>query len=123
MFLCARTVDISQSGVRLAGVMEPTRLGEVFEIRCRDREAPFQVVWVGSPGTAADGEIGVECLTPEVNIWGLAPSQQADEELPPNEIAVASAGQTRLLPQELISCRRACGAAGSIRYRGRSPPD
>ena len=104
-FRCARTVDISKSGARLAGVMEPTRLGEVVEIRCRDREAPFQVVWVGSSGTAADGEVGVECLTPEVNIWGLDPSQQADEELPPNEVAVASAVQTRLLPQELLQLR------------------
>jgi hypothetical protein len=104
-FRCARTVDISKSRARLAGVMEATRLGEVFEIRCGDRKAPFQVVWLGSPGTAAHGEVGVECLTPEVNIWGLDPSQQADEELPPNEVAVASAVQTRLLPQELRQLR------------------
>jgi serine phosphatase RsbU (regulator of sigma subunit) len=98
-------VDVSKSGARLAGVMEPTRLGELFEIRCRDREAPFQVVWMGAPGTAAHGEIGVECLTPEVNIWGLDPSQQADEELLRGEVAVASAVQTRLLPQERIQLR------------------
>jgi hypothetical protein len=102
---CARTVDISKSGARLAGIVEPTRLGEVFEILCQGREAPFQVVWVGAPGTAADGEVGVECLTPDVNIWGLDPSQQTDEELPPSEIAVASAVQTRLLPQELLQLR------------------
>jgi serine phosphatase RsbU (regulator of sigma subunit) len=81
------------------------KLGEVLHIRCGDREAPFQVVWASSPGAAADGQAGVECLTPEVNIWGLDPSQQTDEELAPNDIAVASAVQTRLLPQELIQLK------------------
>jgi hypothetical protein len=100
---CVHTVDISKSGARLAGFTEPMKLGEVLDIRCGDLEAPFQVVWVGSPA-ATDAGVGVECLTPEVNIWGLDPSEQTEEELP-NEIAVASRVQTRLLPQELIQLK------------------
>ncbi len=99
----AHTVDVSKSGARLAGIREPMRLGDFLDIRCGDLEAPFQVVWAGSP--AADGQIGVESLTPEVNIWGLDPSQQTEDELRPNEIAVASVVQTRLLPQELVQLR------------------
>ena len=102
---CAHTVDISKSGARLAGFTDSMKLGEVLHIRCGDREAPFQVVWASSPGAATDGQAGVECLTPEVNIWGLDPSQQTDEELAPNDIAVASAVQTRLLPQEPIQLK------------------
>jgi len=105
---CAHTVDISRSGARLAGLAEVMKLGEVLDIRCGEQEAPFQVVWVGSP--AADGQIGVESLTPEVNNWGVDRSEQTEEEHP-NEIAVASAVQTRLLPQELVLLR-------TLDYRG-----
>jgi Stage II sporulation protein E (SpoIIE)/PilZ domain len=105
----AHTVDVSKSGARLAGLTEPMRLGDFLDIRCGDLEARFQVVWAGSP--AADGQIGIESLAPEVNIWGLDPSQQTEDELRPNEIAVASAVQTRLLPQELVQLR-------TLDYRG-----
>jgi serine phosphatase RsbU (regulator of sigma subunit) len=98
-------VDISKLGARLAGLTEAMRLGEVLDIRCGEREAMFKVVWVSSPGAAADGQIGVESLTPEINICGLDPSQQTEEELPSNELAVASEVQTRLLPQEIVQLR------------------
>jgi len=96
----AHTVDISNSGARLAGLEEPLSLGEIIEIDCDRRNAVFQVVWSGSPGQATEGQVGVACLTPEANIWGLDLSRQTDEEPGPQEIVVARAVQTRLLPQE-----------------------
>ena len=99
----AHTVDISNSGARLAGLAgleEPLSLGEIIEIDCDRRNAAFQVVWIGSPGQATEGQAGVACLTPEANIWGLDLSRQTAEEPSPQEIAVARAVQTRLLPQE-----------------------
>ena len=96
------TVDISRSGAHLAGLAEQMEPGEVLEIRYGNREAPFQVIWAGSPGTAGHGQVGVECLTPEANVWELDPSRQMDEEPRPKEIAVAAAVQTRFLPQELV---------------------
>ena len=96
----AHTVDISNSGARLAGLEERLSLGEIIEIDCDRRHAAFQVVWIGSPGQATEGQVGVACLTPEANIWGLDLSRQTDEEPLPQEIAVARAVQTRLLPQE-----------------------
>jgi Stage II sporulation protein E (SpoIIE) len=105
------TVDASKSGARLAGCTELMRIGEVLDIRCGDQEAPFHVVWVGSPGAAAEGQVGVESLTPEVNIWGLDLSQETEEQLRPNELAVACAVQTRLLPQEQVQLR-------TLDYRG-----
>jgi len=101
----ARTVDISKSGARLAGFPEQVEIGEVIEIRYGNREAPFQVIWAGAPYTAGQGEFGVECLTPEANIWQLDLSRQTDEDPVPKEIAVASAVQSRLLPQELVHLR------------------
>jgi hypothetical protein len=96
----AHTVDISNSGARLAGLEEPLSLGEIIEIDCDRRNAAFQVVWIGSPGQATEDQVGVACLTPAANIWGLDLSRQTDEELLLQEIAVARAVQTRLLPQE-----------------------
>ena len=63
------------------------------------------MVWIGSPGQATEGQAGVACLTPEANIWGLDLSRQTDEEPLPQEIAVARAVQTRLLPQEFPPLR------------------
>ena len=107
----ARTLDIANSGARLAGLEEPLSLGEIIEIDCDGRSAVFQVVWIGSPGQATEGQAGVACLTPEANIWGLDLSRQTDEEPLPQEIAVARAVQTRLLPQEFPPLQ-------TLEYRG-----
>lgn len=108
---CAHTVDISRTGARLAGITRPMRLGEILDIRCGDREASFYVVWVASAATDAYGQIGVESLTPEVNVWGLDASRHSSENLPAGEIAVASAVQNRMLPQELVQLK-------TLDYRG-----
>src|SRR2546428_3622021 len=107
----ARTLDIANSGARLAGLEEPLSLGEIIEIDCDGRNAVFQVVWIGSPGQATEGQAGVACLTPEANIWGLDLSRQTDEEPLPQEIAVARAVQTRLLHQEFPPLQ-------TLEYRG-----
>jgi Stage II sporulation protein E (SpoIIE) len=107
----AHTVDIANSGARLADLREPLSLGEIIEVDCDRRNAVFRVVWIGSPGRATQGQAGITCLTPETNIWGLHLSQQMDDEPLPQEIAVARAVQTRLLPQEFPPLQ-------TLEYRG-----
>jgi hypothetical protein len=97
----AHTLDISNMGARLAGLEKSFTPGEVVEIHCGRRSAPFRVVWNGSPRTATEGQAGVECLTPEANIWDLELSNQADDEPLLQEIAVARTVQSRLFPQEM----------------------
>jgi hypothetical protein len=106
----AHTVDISNSGAHLAGLQEPLNLGEIIEIDCDRRNAAFQVVWIGSRGQATENQAGVARLT-EANIWGLDLSRQTDEEPLSQEIAVARAVQTRLLPQEFPPLQ-------TLEYRG-----
>ena len=106
----AHTVDISNSGAHLAGLQEPLSLDEIIEIDCDRRNAAFQVVWIGSRGQATEDQAGVACLT-DANIWGLDLSRQTDEEPLPQEIAVARAVQTRLLPQEFPPLQ-------TLEYRG-----
>ncbi len=96
----AQTVDISVLGSRLMGAGGRLRLGEVIEICCRQRRAVFRVVWVGDPGTPTEGQSGVECLNPENNIWDLDLSEQTDDEPLLQEIAVARAVQSKLMPRD-----------------------
>ena len=51
--LLARTVDISNSGARIAGLEEPLERGEVVMLECGDRNASFRVVWIGARDTTS----------------------------------------------------------------------
>lgn len=92
----AHTVDISNSGMQLAGLEEPLVLGEVLTAECGNRRAPFRVVWTGAPGTATDGHAGLVCLVPEAEFWTLSPAQLENDEL----LSRARVVQCGLLPQE-----------------------
>jgi Stage II sporulation protein E (SpoIIE) len=98
-FWPAYTVDVSSLGARLAGLGERVKTGEVLEIRCDQRKAVFRVVWVGLPGTRIEGQTGVECLSPEINIWDLDWSERTYDEPLLQEIAVARTVQGNLLPR------------------------
>ena len=100
LFRSAHTIDISTFGARLAGIDEAPKLGEFLDIRCGDREAVFRVIWLGLPNTPTAGQVGVECLTPELNIWDLDLSARSDDEPLLQEIAVAHAVQRKLFPRE-----------------------
>jgi stage II sporulation SpoE-like protein len=95
-----RTLDVSFSGGRLAGVSQELELGEVLELRCNGSKAAFRVAWIGSPGTPTANQAGVECLAPEANVWGLDLYQPTDEEPLLRELTAARAVQKKLLPQE-----------------------
>jgi hypothetical protein len=96
----AYTVDISIRGARLTGGAERLRLGDIVEVCCGLQRAVFRVVWVGIAGTPTEGQSGIECLNPENNIWDLDLSEQTDDEPLLQEIAVARAVQSNLMPRE-----------------------
>ena len=77
----AYTVDISKNGARLQGVSSLTRSGQVIEVKRRwHGKARYRVVWVGQIGLEHASQIGICCLEPEKNIWGvLLPESEADE--------------------------------------------
>lgn len=101
----AHTVDISTLGARLAHFDESLKLGEIVEVRCGNRQAVFRVAWVGLPGTRIAGHTGLECLSPETNIWDLDLSTRTDDEPLLQEIAVARAVQRNLLPRQKPALR------------------
>ena len=96
----AHTVDISLRGARLLSPPKSLSLGEFVNVRYGPSEAVFRVVWVGVPGSATDGQAGVECLSPESNIWDLDLSARTDDGPLLQEIVVARAVQRRFFPRE-----------------------
>jgi hypothetical protein len=72
------TVDISQHGARLKGLPYWNAPGETIGVRCGAEKARFKVVWIGQPGTAQQGQVGLHCLEPGKFIWGIsAPTTEA----------------------------------------------
>jgi serine phosphatase RsbU (regulator of sigma subunit)/CheY-like chemotaxis protein len=92
----AHTIDISNSGARIAGLEEPLEPGEIVKVECGNREAPFRVVWIGVRGTDSAGQVGLECLAANANLWKLDLRQLEGNE----PLLRARVVQRGLLPQQ-----------------------
>jgi len=58
----AHTVDISSMGARLEGLTRSVALGTVLGVQHGAAAARFRVLWVGEPGSARAGQVGVRCV-------------------------------------------------------------
>jgi hypothetical protein len=67
----AYSIDISKSGACLEGVGLVMVPGTTIEVSRRWRKALFRVVWTGKRGTAQASQIGIQCLEPGKNLWGI----------------------------------------------------
>jgi hypothetical protein len=68
----AYSVDLSKNGARLDGVGYLAKPGAIVEVKRRwHGMARYRVVWVGHVGTEQANQIGLICLDPERNLWGL----------------------------------------------------
>jgi serine phosphatase RsbU (regulator of sigma subunit) len=74
--------------------------GEFLQARYAQREAVFRVTWVGLPGSPSEGHVGVECLSPESELWDVDFSSHTDDEPLLQEIVIARAVQRKLFPRE-----------------------
>lgn len=95
----ANTVDISSRGARLADSGDRVKLGEFLDVRYGPREAIFRVVWIGPPSMPTEGNLGLECLSPETNVWDFDLSARTDDEPLMQEIVVAHNVQRQLFPR------------------------
>jgi hypothetical protein len=66
------TVDVSREGAKLIGVRAQIKIGEIVGIRHELKKSRFSVKWVGQRGTAHEGQIRVQNITPENNIWDVS---------------------------------------------------
>ena len=67
----ARTIDITRTGARITGIDHICQKGDVIGIQHGEQKARFRVVWVGNPGSAKAGQVGVHCVESGKYIWGV----------------------------------------------------
>ncbi len=58
----AYTLDISSMGARLEGLTHAVVPGAVLGVQHGAAAARFRVLWVGEPGTARAGQVGIRCV-------------------------------------------------------------
>ena len=65
--------SISGRGATLQGVDVHLKAGDIVAVQYDGAQAQFRVVWLGKMGTEMQGEVGVECLSGEVQLWDVDP--------------------------------------------------
>jgi hypothetical protein len=90
----ACTYDISERGARvgrLRGVRQP---GDIIAVERNRSRAFCRVVWIGEPNSELRGQIGIECVEADRNLWG-AELRQMEESYDP--IIIESRPMQRVL--------------------------
>ena len=67
----AHTVDVTRLGGRLRDLYCIDKKGDVIRVQHGNQKANFRVTWIGSPGTAEDGQVGIYSIEPDKYIWGV----------------------------------------------------
>ena len=67
----ARTMDITRNGARLHELFCLAKAGELIRIQHGMKKANFRVAWIGHPGSASSGQVGVHSVEPDKYIWGI----------------------------------------------------
>jgi hypothetical protein len=79
----AMTVNISQHGIELSGVESHLSLDEIIGLTYGENRVHFRVKWVGQPGTAKAGHVGLLNISPEKPLWDFPlPSPTPDNYQP-----------------------------------------
>jgi hypothetical protein len=60
---------VSNQGIRLDGVRARLNGDEIVGLTYGNNKVHFRVKWVGTPGTSAEGAVGLVNLTPERPLW------------------------------------------------------
>ncbi len=68
----ARARNISRGGAVIQGLSRQIKAGEILEVQTDEGKAQFRVVWAGRPGSCSEGEIGIQSLPAEPDIWDLS---------------------------------------------------
>jgi PilZ domain len=66
------TVNISANGVEVASVQPKLIVDEIIGLTYGMNRVHFRVKWVGEPGTANAGHLGLLNISPEKSLWGIS---------------------------------------------------
>jgi hypothetical protein len=65
--------NISGSGATLQGVSAQLKPGCVVDLQYQGTKAQFRVVWLGRQGSEQQGEVGLQCISSNIQLWGVDP--------------------------------------------------
>lgn len=65
----AQTVNVSRHGVVLAGLASRVSPGEVVSLQYKGRKVRYRVIWEGEAGTEKAGQLGLEQVNLQDNLW------------------------------------------------------
>ena len=65
--------SISGRGATLQGVDVQLKPGDTLDLQYEGTKAQFRVVWMGKPGTEMQGEVGLENLSVDKQLWDVDP--------------------------------------------------
>lgn len=68
----ARARNVSGGGAVIQGLSRQVKPGEILEVQTDEGKAQFRVIWVGRLGSRSQGEIGIQVLPAEPDIWNLS---------------------------------------------------
>lgn len=90
----ACTLDLASGGVRLSGFRYEVVAGSVIALERGKQKVNFRVAWVGKIGTRHEGQVGLECVEPVTELWGVefpAGDNEFEEHAQPRSAAAAAA--------------------------------
>jgi hypothetical protein len=64
---------ISGRGATLQGVSAQLKPGDLIDLQYEGAKAQFRIVWMGKYGTELQGEVGIENLTSDKQLWDVDP--------------------------------------------------
>ena len=79
----AQTVNISRNGVELSGVEPALAVDEIIGLTYGPNRVHFRVKWVGAPGTAKAGHVGLLNVSPGKPLWDFPLSPSAPDPYQP----------------------------------------
>jgi len=109
------TVDVSLRGAKLGGLKAKLQLDEIIGLTYGKNKAHFRVKWIGTPGTATEGVLGLLNLTPGKPLWDF-PISQLDAET----ADIQPSGERRLWPRVKCSVSVEIRAAGEAIIWGKA---
>jgi hypothetical protein len=65
----ACTYDISASGARISKLRAINQAGEIVAVERGRNKAYCRVVWIGDDNSKLHGQVGLQCVEPDRNIW------------------------------------------------------
>jgi hypothetical protein len=103
------TVDVSLHQAKLRGLKAKLRLDEIIGLTYGKNKGHFRVKWIGTPGTATEGVLGLLNLNPGKPLWDF-PLSELDAETKD----IQPSGERRRWP------RMKCSVSVELRAKGQA---